>query len=93
MTVEFATCIVGNLVYGLGMYEGEKSSAESVVVVETAESMHTDWRAHSIFDGCVAVGVGNVHRTVYTCIGLGLFVRVGKRRRETFRIFAVAVIF
>lgn len=56
-------------------------------------AVHTDWRAHSIFDGCVAVGVGNVHRTVYTCIGLGLFVRVGKRRRETFRIFAVAVIF
>lgn len=31
MTVEFATCVVGNLVYGLGMYEGEKSSAGRVV--------------------------------------------------------------
>ena len=45
----------------------------SAVVVEMAESMHTDWRAHSIFDGCVAVGAGNVRRTVYKCRGLELF--------------------
>ena len=41
----------------------------------------------------LAVGVGNVRRTVYKCIGLGLFVRVGKRRREKFRIFAPGLYF
>lgn len=53
--------------------------------------MHTDWRAHSIFDVCVAiaVGVGNVRRTVYKYIGLGLIVRVGKSRHEKFRIMRV----
>lgn len=41
----------------------------------------------------LAVGVGNVRRTVYKCIGLGLFVRVGKRRRKKIQIFAGRVIF